>query len=248
MPTIILTRTAEECRRSAPAFEACGLRVIAAPMVELRPLEKDMCGTRSMRRLTGGEPVLLTSAFATDLWLDMRETDFREHPPAGYWVVGSRSAALLREVDPDVPIKAVADSAEELLSDPFEGVARILYPCSTERRDTMVEGLRARGVEVYDMPIYHPARPADARDVLAAAIAEAGEPCAIAFFSPSAVKNFYGLGMQGDIPSGAIFSAIGAVTAAELAAHGVHEPLVPERPTAEALAHVVAAAFADRAV
>lgn len=246
MPTIILTRTAEECRRSAPAFEALGLRVAAAPMVELRPLEKDACGTRSMRRLAGGEPVLLTSAFAADLWLDMRETDFRDHPPAGYWVVGSRSAALLREGDPGVPIRAVADSAEELLGDPFEGVTRILYPCSTERRDTLVEGLRARGVEVYDMPIYHLSRPGDARSMLAAAFAGADEPCAIAFFSPSAVKNFYGLGMGADIPSGAIFSAIGAVTAAELAAHGVRDPLVPERPTAEALAEVVAAAFAGR--
>lgn len=243
MPTVVLTRTAAENARTAPLFEAQGLTVRSAPLIELRALDADACGLRAVRRLAGGEPVLLTSAFATDLWLDLRETDFREHAPAGYYVVGRRSADLLREGDPGVPIVVVADSGESLLASDLSGVRSLLYPCSAERRDTLVDGLRARDIDVVDMPMYYPALPADAERNLREAI-ESNAPIAIACFSPSAVENFFRL--VPDPPPGTIFAAVGPTTAAALSRHGAGDIVMPDVPSAEALALALASLMRGR--
>lgn len=233
--SIILTRSFEENRRIAPLFEAEGFRVHDLPMIELHPIPRDVCGLRSVGRIAGGEPVLLTSSYATDLWLDLRETDFRAMPPSAYYVVGERSAALLRDADPDIPIVAVADSGAKLLEIcPFAGVTELLYPCSTERRDPLVEGLRARGVHVVDLPLYRPALPEGARQRLALVMAQAEPPAAIVFFSPSAVANFFSLRPQN--PSDLIFAAVGPTTAEALREAGIASIAVPDRPSASALA------------
>lgn len=244
MPSILLTRSVDDNRESAPFFERRGFTVLSVPMIELRPLPKDQCGMRTMRRLAGGEPVLLTSAFATDLWLDLRETDFREETPEAYYVVGSESARLLRDGDPDIPIRAVVHSAAELTEVNFGGVERLLYPCSTERRQEAVEGLRERGIDVVELPLYSPALPAGSREQLSEALAGAGLPLFIAFFSPSAVRNFFSL--VSDIPRNAIFAAIGPTTAGALREHGIGEVILPDHPGAEALAGALAG-IGDRA-
>jgi uroporphyrinogen-III synthase len=232
--SLILTRSAEDNARIAPLFERRGFTVYSVPMIELRPLSKDACGTRHVRRLAGGEPVVLTSAYATELWLDLRETDFHEHAPAEYYVVGESSAALLREGDPEIPIRAIARSAEDLLRERFDAVERILYPCSTERRDTLVEGLRARGIDVIDLPLYSPALPTASRELLPRILTTVPMPVAIAFFSPSAVENFFRL--SPNIPDGTIFAAIGPTTAQALRDRGVEGIVQPEEPSAEAMA------------
>lgn len=231
---VILTRTEEENRRIAPLFASRGFVVHSLPMIELRPLAHDACGIRSIRRLAGGEPVLITSAYAADLWLDLRETDFREHTPRAYYVVGERSAQLLRESDPEVPIVAVADSGEDLLRGSFDGVREMLYPCSTERRDQIVDGLRDRGVDVVELPLYAPALPAGSRDHLGSLWGVLEHPAAILFFSPSAVTSFFSLRPR--IPDDLIFAAVGGTTAEALRREGITSILVPERPSAESLA------------
>lgn len=242
MASVLLTRTVEENVRTAPLFEAHGFTVHSVPMIELHPIPKDACGTRQVRRLAGGEPVLLTSAYATELWLDLRETDFHEHAPAAYYVVGERSAALLREGDPNVPIAALADSAEGLAGHAFAGVHRILYPCSTERRDELLIRLREQGVEVIEMPVYSPALPAASRGLLPQVIASIDEPFAVVFFSPSAVRNFFMLAPV--VPATTIFSAIGPTTAEALRERNAAPVVISERASAEALAEALAARFA----
>lgn len=241
MPSILLTRSAEDNTRIAPLFESRGFEVYSVPMIELRPIPKDACGVRQVKRLAGGEPVLLTSAYATELWLDLRETDFHEHAPAGYYVVGRTSAELLREGDPDSPIITIASSGEELLGDErLAGIERILYPCSTERRDTLVEGLRARGIDVIDLPLYSPALPFESRSRLPQILTSVEKPLVIAFFSPSAVGHFFSL--SPDIPPNTIFAAIGGTTSAALHERGVEQVVQPEHPSAEALAEALAEA------
>lgn len=239
MSSIILTRSAEDNREIAPLFERRGDTVYSVPLIELRPLPKDMCGIRSVRRLAGGEPVLLTSAHAADLWLDLRETDFREHAPEGYFLVGEESRRLVRDADPAVPIRAVAGSGEELLRLELGGVERLLYPCSTERRDSLVDALRERGIDVVELPIYSPELPAESRRLLPEILAAAAPPVSIAFFSPSAVRNFFAI--VPEIPRNAIFAAIGRTTASALREWGVQEIILPERPTSESLADALAA-------
>ncbi len=239
MPSVILTRPLEENQRVAPCFEALGFAVHSVPLIELRPLAKDMCGLRSVRRLAGGEVVLLTSAYAADLWLDLRESDFREHAPLGYVVVGDVSAKLLREADPGVPIRALADYGEELLHcQSLKGIERMLYPCSMERRDALVDALRARGIDIVELPLYAPVLPEGSRELLPQALAGAEQPVTIAFFSPSAVRNFFSI--LPEIPRNAIFAAIGRTTAHALHERGVVDVIIPDRPSSEALAHALA--------
>ncbi|MBS1912998.1 MAG: uroporphyrinogen-III synthase [Bacteroidetes bacterium] len=237
--SVLLTRSAEENARTAPLFEALGFAVYSVPMVELRPIPKDACGVRQVRRLAGGEPVLLTSAFAADMWLDLRETDFREHAPAAYYVVGERSAALLREGDPDIPIAACAGSAEEFATEAFAGVHRLLYPCSTEHREELPARLRAAGVQVIEMPIYSPVLPAATGSLLPRIIAAMETPFAIAFFSPSAIRNFFALAP--DLPPSTIFCAIGTTTAEALRHQGAAPIVIAAYPSAQALAEALAA-------
>lgn len=235
MPSLLLTRSHADNLAIAPLFEQRGMVVHSVPLIEFRPIPRDACGMRQVRRLAGSEPVLLTSAYAADLWLDLRESEFREHPPEAYYLVGERSAQLVRESDPGIPIRAVAPSAEELLRDAsFEGVERILYPCSTGRLDTLPRGLEERGVEVIELPLYTPAIPAGSGALLREILANAAEPLVIAFFSPSAVSNFFSLTPV--IPRNSIFAAIGGTTARALREHGISMVIVPEQPSAEALA------------
>ena len=236
MPSIILTRTADDNRESAHHFESRGWRVFSAPMIELRAIPRDACGIRSVRRLAGGEPVLITSAHAAELWLDMRETEFADDAPEAYYVVGRRSAEILRQADPDIPIRVVARTGEELLATDFTGVARLLYPCSAERRDTLVEGLQARGIDLVDLPLYRPILPPDAAKRLDDALAEAASPVVIAFYSPSAVRNFHSLAPV--LPEHVRHAAIGATTAATLREIGI-EPLVADSSGSQALSELL---------
>lgn len=232
MPSVILTRSHRENSRIAPLFESRGLTVRSAPMIELRRIAMPGPDAVEISRV---DVVLLTSAFATGIWLELRAT--LPTPPGAYLVVGERSARLLAESDPDVPILAVADSASELLHRISEGLDRLLYPCSTERRDEIIDGLRSQGIQVVELPLYSPTLPENAAATLAAALNGTPEPIVFAFFSPSAVRNFFSLSPV--IPSNAIFAAVGQTTAETLPEHGVRETIVPGTPDSESLAEAI---------
>lgn len=235
--TVLLTRTAGDNQRIAPLFAGHGFTVLQAPMITLQPLPRDQCGIRAVRRLAGDCPVMLTSAYAADLWLDMRETDFTQ-PPACYYLVGQRAQQIVAAGDPGVPVRAVAGSAAELCALIPASVQKILYPCSAERRPEPETALRARGVQVIDFPLYQPLAPVDAGDVLARALAAAGTELIVVFFSPSAVHHFFGLNPE--LPPHTGFAAIGPTTAEALARHGIAHPVMADRPDAGVLAGLLA--------
>src|SRR5437016_64519 len=154
MPTIILTRSAADNARVAQMFAAPGVRVVSVPMIELRTLPADECGLRAVCRVSNGLPVLITSSYAAELWLDLRETDFADAHPQAYFGVGKLSAELLRKSDPNVPVRVVATSGSELLRADLQGITKLLYPCSLRRRDELVNGLKNRGIGIIELPLY----------------------------------------------------------------------------------------------
>jgi uroporphyrinogen-III synthase len=236
--TIILTRSADDNERCAPIFERHGFAVISLPAIELRPLDKDACGVRSVGRLGAGCPVALTSSFATELWLDFRETDFRRPDPPYYIVVGDSSAELLRDGDPDVPIRAVASSARELASVDLGEDKRVLFPCSTERRNELPEALRARGIDVIEFPMYSPiAASIDVKRVEEIANDPSSQPVIVAFYSPSAVRSFFD--SMGERKINASYAAIGETTAAAIREFA-SDVIVAPHPDSEALATALA--------
>lgn len=235
MTSVILTRTEEENSRVAPLFEEHGFVVYSVPAIDLVPLGGDSMVLPE--KVGGDDPVLLTSMFATRLWLDVLRSASSIYRPSGYYIVGRGSARLLKEDSGDVQIHAVADSAEELLLHDFPGVARILYPCSTRRRDGLPEGLLQRGIELVEMPLYSPHPPEDIRERLQSVLAIASPPVIFTFFSPSAVNNLFD--HAGDRPGSAIFAAIGQTTADALRQRGIASIIIPEHPGIEHLLNAI---------
>ena len=237
MASIILTRTEEENARSARALEAHGHAVFSAPMIELRAIDPGRETLERIARSLDGRSVLLTSAHATGLWLRLRSSVFSTTAPHSYLVVGASSARLLEERDRDVPLVAVASSARELLARVPTSRRRVLYPCSAARRHEIVDGLRQRGVDLIELPLYEPVLPEQARGRLAAVLRLAPTPRVLCFYSPSAVDNWFSL--RSDIPPDSIFVAIGPTTAESLRAHGVSEIAVADSADGDAVAVAV---------
>lgn len=219
MPTIILTRSDDDNARTALQLASRGLVAVSAPMIELRSIEPSDDELETVQAGLRSATVLLTSAHATRRWLELRRTAFAEDAPEAYLLVGASSAALLETNDPTIPILAVVGSASELGAVVPRTVRRIVYPCSRARRDEAVQLLSARGIEVFELPLYEPSLPVDAALRMRRALGEPAMPRIIVFFSPSAVVNWFSL--RSDIPSDSIFVAIGPTTAESLRAHGV---------------------------
>lgn len=158
--------------------------------------------------------VLLTSSRSTTRWLAFRQ-ELENRDLRGCLVVGRQSALRLYDVDPNTPILAISNSAEELLEGivnlrrPFphimEDVApeapdilragseinTILYPCSARRRSEPIVGLRKLGFRVIELPLYEPVLPVENSKLLMNVLADIHRPTTLTFFSPSAVENFF---------------------------------------------------------
>ena len=238
MPSAILTRSHQENRRLAPVFRRRGFRVFGAPMIELLPIPPD--GSITQQWLAaGGSRVILTSAAAAQQWLAALPNLSISPDSVRYWIVGQRSRDLVQTRFPNSPIEVLANSGAELLRQIPPGLAgpAILYPCSSQRRDELVEGLRNRGARVMEFPLYRPQLPANAARRLRTAIRGAGFPLCFVFFSPSAVANF--ISLQPELPHGAIFAAVGSTTAQALRGNGVADVITPPKPNGALLADAI---------
>lgn len=266
-PLVILTRTESDNERVAPFFHAQGLQTLSVPLLEVRDLPVNV---EAIPNDFGPYLVLITSSRSTTRWFELRSM-LANTNMQGYLVVGKQSALRLKEGTPAIHVLTVSNSAEELLEAivnlrcPFpyamEGVApeafeilreespitTLLYPCSTQRRDEAVVGLRKLGFRVIEIPLYEPILPAGNAERLLNALADTGRPTAITFFSPSAVENFFQIiSSRGDqspeqnMPHGLHFAAIGETTADALYEQGIEEVIVSPLPDAEILARTIA--------
>lgn len=189
---ILLTREEQKNRELKNILQSKGHIVFDCPMIELCPISTDPCGTRSIRNMTKKSPVLITSKFACELWLDMRETYFAEAEPTYYVVVGETSAQMLQEADPNVPIKYLLNSSNELVNCDFSNIDRLLYPCSKIRRSEVFEILKAKGVQVIDFVLYENLLPKNAAKDLENLLKK-NFIHVVVFYSSSAVRNFFHL-------------------------------------------------------
>lgn len=247
MPTILLTRTWQENQRAGEFFRQRGFQVLAAPMIEILPIPPNRSTLQRWIADVAEEAaevrsaILLTSITATNQWLRLLPDIPVEAGQLCYLVVGDNSATLLRQHTPNCQIAAVANSAAELLRQLPHSLAplptTILYPCSTQRRDELVAGLRNGGARVHELPLYQPQLPANAAQQLHDALTAAPPPLCITFFSPSAVANF--ISLQPKLPPGAIFAAVGGTTAQALWERGITEVIVPSQPSTLLLADAI---------
>jgi len=110
---VVLTRSVEDNRRTAKLCREEGFRTIQVPMLEYANLEFDL---DLIPDDLDDCIVLLTSSRATRRWIDLRiENDVAGSiPVVAYIVVGSSSADLLGNAEPDARIWRSSDGVESI--------------------------------------------------------------------------------------------------------------------------------------
>lgn len=187
---VLLTKSKKDYVLLKNEYLKAGIDLISCESIELKPFTIDPCGTRSIRRIANNCPVLITSSFACELWLDLRETYFVNSRPKYYIVVGNKTAEMLKESDPEIPIETIVNSAKELKDYNFTNIEKILYPCSKSRRDEVFEIMLMKKISIIDFPIYSIEKPDNLSQKIENCVLE-NEINFIVFYSPSAVINFF---------------------------------------------------------
>ncbi len=236
---VILTRTDAENLRTAAAFADVGLATTALPMIEIIDLDP-ILPTAPDDLLSGPISVLLTSHRGAERWLLFREGRGADLSIKCYYLVGQRAETMLRREDPDVPIAVTGASISDLQENiiarfPNGDSGCVLYPCSRLRRQEAVDGFRAMGLDLIELPLYEPITPPDAAEQARQILATLEPGTAITFFSPSAVDNLLSVTTPASLAPHHLV-AIGATTAETLYRHGLESSVhIPHHPTLDAL-------------
>ena len=241
MQRVILTRTEEDNARIAPLFREKGVEVISLPMIAIEDIPPDQT---ILSQFPVDPLILLTSRNGTERWLLLRREEemIRSLSPTGYLCVGERSRDLIQQNEPGIPVLEIGESGSDLLAR-LSGRGKalltqtILYPCSAERREEMVEGLEKLGFEVRALPLYRPVLPKKSIEQFRQIHDLVTPDTTIIFFSPSAVEHFFTLWT--DNPSNLHVAAIGQTTAEALRSAGCPLPLTPQAPTLSSLLKIV---------
>ncbi len=220
--SVAVTRARAQASPTAGRLRELGAAVVEAPAIRTRSLDA------SLPPLAGHDLLVITSPNGAHELFTALERDGRDaRELAGHRIaaIGPGTARALREhgiVADVMPERPVAEGLLEAL----EGVpvASALILRAREGRDTLPDGLRARGAAAEVVALYETlAEPLDA-DTLAAA----GAADWITFTSASTVR-FLADACGGSIPTGPRLASIGPATSAELRAHG-REPDVEAEP------------------
>ena len=242
--TAVLTRDVDGARPYAESLSPLGLVGLAMPVTrtaDAEPADRDALIAALAERWDG---ILVASARAVAPLLAAAAGA----PLPRVVAVGPATAAALAAhgiaaeiADGDGPA-----AARQLLD---AGCRRVLVPRAAGGRDEGIDLLRAAGIDVRAICAYRTVTASpDDPDVAPGLDAIAGGRAAvIALFAPSQVAALLDLlATRGAAPtalSSSVIAAIGATTAAALAARGVRVDAVAGRPEPEAMARAVAAVY-----
>ncbi len=244
MPTVILTREEEDNRRIAPLFEAEEIEALSLPMIRIQDLPFD---PSPLPDRISSVRVLLTSRKGTERWITLRRNVERigRLEVRGYMCVGERSAMMIRQSEPEVPVIVTAESGAGIVEGDkeVEGDRVVVYPCSRVRREETVEGLKRKGFEIIELPLYEPVFPEESIDRMRALRDRIDRGTIILFFSPSAVENFFSLLNRMPERSEQLpdlrFAALGHTTARTLQDHGITDIILPDHPTVKEMIRTI---------
>ena len=248
---VLLTRPVEESQEISLALQKLGIKSICLPMIKVVDCNPSETGTipKAMAITIAKHEcpeenhpptVLLTSLRATERWLRWRKEKDGWPKIGDYFVVGDKSAELLRQQDPTTPVTAVANSIDALLNSvaqlsPAPVPDKLLYPCSLMRLPQSVAGFKAMGYKVFELPLYKPTLPKESLQRITRSFESLTPNGVITFFSPSAVRNMIEALKQNNLDPNLLNSysvvAIGATTAETLQSFGVKKVETPLAPT-----------------
>ncbi|HUZ10233.1 MAG TPA: uroporphyrinogen-III C-methyltransferase [Acidimicrobiales bacterium] len=246
--TVVVTRPRGQAGELVAALAGSGARVVELPVIEVVGPEDGGAAARDAAVGVGGyQWVAFTSPNAVHHFVPLLR-DGRAFGQAKLAAVGRATARALerhRLVADLVPGHADAEGLVRAFPDPPAG-GRVLFPRAAAARETLPQGLRARGWQVDEVVAYRTVAAAGPEAGTATDLATAD---AVTFASPSAVAAYLGArdaaGRRLAVPP--VAACIGPFTAEAARAGGFPSVLVSPSPSATDLVSVLAAAFAARA-
>jgi len=236
---VMVTRALHQAPELTELLEEAGADVDEYPMIrfvwpsDLEPLDAAISGDQSY------DWIVFTSANGVDHFfrraLELGR-DARVVGDAKLAAIGPKTAAALEsfglKVD-FVPSRYISEAVASEFPGDIAG-QRILIPRAQEAGDELPRGLRARGAEVNVVTAYRTvADKTHEEDVLEAC--RRGEVDIVTFASSSAVKSFFEIVGEHELPETAAIACIGPVTASAVRSHGVEPDVVAEDYTIEGL-------------
>jgi len=249
---IVVTRPRAQVTALAARLEGLGAEVVALPTIRLEPPEDWRPLDQAIERLAEFDWVLFTSVNGVEAFarrLAEAGLDARALARARLGAIGPGTAGALAWTgrSPDlVPREYRAEALLDALLPRVGPGTRVLLVRAAQARDVLPRGLAARGVAVSVAPAYR-ARPALEGGPALVALLEARRVDAITFTSSSTVHGLVALlpgGRVAELLAGVALAAIGPVTAATLAEHGLSAAIVAGEYAIPALASAIADYFA----
>ena len=251
--TILLTRQPEQAEEILGEIEARGGRALLFPTIEIVPPESWLGCDHALDHLGGYDGFIFTSVNAVSGFLEraiQRGVGPAVIGPRPVWAVGERTAKELiaRGVAPEaLPETFTGSSVAQQIRALAQPPRRLLLPQGELAGDALARELSAGGITVETVVVYRtvPASGRDPGEIRSKL--SAGEIDVVAFFSPSAARNFAALFVRealSAVLSRSIVAVIGPTTGNALRELGVEPTVVAERSTARGIIDAIDQHFA----
>ncbi|MGC4114140.1 MAG: uroporphyrinogen-III C-methyltransferase [Myxococcales bacterium] len=251
--TVVLTRPRIQAAEMASLLEEHGAQVLEFPCIAIAPPDSFEALDRALAAPHGFDWLVLSSANGVEallsrLWAlgkDARMLAGMKIAAVGTATAQALAAARLKA--DLIPDEFNAEGLAQALSKHGVAGKRFLVVRAQEGREALPEELRAAGAQVEVCAAYKTVRPELDPKPMRERL-ERREVSAIAFASPSAVKNFaasFAAGEAVRLLDGVCVAAIGPVTAKAAAGRGIRVDVTPAQSTGPALVEALAAWLAD---
>jgi uroporphyrinogen III methyltransferase/synthase len=248
---ILVTRPRAQAASLVGLLESYGADVTAVPAIEIVPPEDWAPLDGAIRQLSRFRWIIFTSVNGVAAFRDrlgLAGLDARRLSGLHIAAIGPETAEAARQAGVEADLVPAEYRAEGLVDALGTRVARgdaVLLVRAAESRDVLPRALEARGVSVTVAPAYRTTlAPKGAGDVRA--LLELRRIDAVTFTSSSTVRGFVALVGPADVGrllDGVIVAAIGPITAATAAEHGLRVSVMPHEYTVPALAEAIAGHF-----
>lgn len=237
MQTVLITRPREEALKTVEAFENEGFKCVVFPMIELLPI-----GGWALPNPANYAAAIFTSANAVGFFFKPLSTQepglFSRILQMNYYAVGIKTKQALEEYGVHSIIFSEKGSAEDLAATLLrQGVnqKRFLFVRGAVSRRTIPETIAQNGGFCDELCVYDNRPPSQMNRSNLREWLQENQIDWIAFFSPSAVENFFKIVSPAEINSKIKFAVIGETTQNALMHKGFRASAIPEKTTAEAL-------------
>lgn len=251
---VVVTRPRAQARALMTALACRGAEPLSFPTIRIEPLPDTAALDAELLAVARGEFawIAFTSANAVNIVAErLDQLEIRQLALSGVKVaaVGVATAVAARDAGWRVALVPESFTAEKLAEEIQHGVevgARVLYPRSAIGREALPDALRASGIDIVTIDAYRTAPEHDVDPAIVARLRR-GEVDAIAFASPSSVRNLSKFfsddqGVLHSIPA----ICAGPVTAQAARDAGLSVAEVSADPGASAMADAFAAHWQRR--